>query len=101
MSRTGGQVLTSTAADASFDLSNLQITAVVIIHAERLTWGHTHTLRHANTSLETHTFSHMRTHCKMLQIDEAYSVAFEDPAPFNMTSYASSWSTFSLMKGQL
>lgn len=37
VSRTGGQVRTSTAAEASFDLSSLQMSCVVITHTERLT----------------------------------------------------------------
>lgn len=37
MSRTGGQVRTSTAAEASFDLSSLQMSCVVITHTDRLT----------------------------------------------------------------
>lgn len=39
MSRMGGHALTSTAAAASLDRSNLQISCVVMRQAERLTWG--------------------------------------------------------------
>lgn len=39
MSSMGGQALTSTAAAASLDRNNLQISCVVIRQAERLTWG--------------------------------------------------------------
>lgn len=39
MSSMGGQALTSTAAAASLDRNNLQISCVVIKQAERLTWG--------------------------------------------------------------
>lgn len=37
VSKTGGQVRTSTAAEASFDLSSLQMSCVVMTHTERLT----------------------------------------------------------------
>lgn len=43
VSKTGGHVLTSTAADASLDFSNLEITWVVITQDDRLTCKHTHT----------------------------------------------------------
>lgn len=64
MSRMGGHALTSTAAAASLDRSNLQISCVVMRQAERLTWGseqvarvvsrgcaHTHACMHAQPAL--------------------------------------------------
>lgn len=55
VSRTGGQVRTSTVAEASLDLSSLEMSCVVITHTDRLTWTiHTTVVQTERTSRLKH-----------------------------------------------